>query len=341
MKRLNPVILCLLLALVLGACGRAGKPLAEHRQNDLAVRIITVSEKQRPVLEEVVGSVRSKSVASIEAKVSGRIEKMHVDLGQHVFKEQLLAEIDAKEVKAQYEKAVAGRDQALRDFRRYAELLQKQITSRQEYDAFESRYRVAEAVLNEASSMLSYVQVRAPFDGIVVKKIADTGDFASPGKPILQIENPENLRFEADVPEALIDKVRAGSAVDVVVPSLSAPLSGTVSDISPSADPVSRTFLVRINLPSVKGAKAGQFGRALFTTGTYTSIGAPLPAVVLRGQMEMVFVEEASKARLRLVKTGRKFGDEIELLSGISPGERIITEHVSELIDGQIVHAQP
>lgn len=324
------------------ACGRkeavvqASKPLEW-----LLVHGIVAEGKSRPVFEEVVGSVRAKSVASIEAKVSGRIAKMHVDLGQRVAKDQLLAEIDAKEVKAQYDRAVASRDQAQRDYKRFADLLQKQITSRQEYDTVEARYRVAEAALREAESMLGYVEVRSPFDGVVVKKLADTGDFAAPGKPILQIENPEMLRFEADVPEALVDTVHSGARVDVLIASLSAPLHGTVSDISPTADPVSRTFLVRVELPGEKGCKAGQFGRALFPTGSYSSIGVPASAVVIRGQMEIVFIDDKGKARLRLVKTGKRFGDEVELLSGVSPGERIITEHVWDLNDGQAIRSAP
>ncbi len=307
----------------------------------MTVHTITAEEKTRPVLEEVVGTVRAKSAASIEAKVSGRISKMYVDLGQRVAKDQLLAEIDAKEVKAQYDRAVASRDQTLRDYKRATDLLQKQVTSQQEFDAVEGRYRVADAAVNEAASMLGYVEVRSPFDGVVVRKIADTGDFAAPGKPILQIENPEHLRFEADVPEAIIDRVQSGTVVDVVISTLPEPVHGTVSDISPAADSVSRTFLVRVDLPSVKGAKAGQFGRALFPTGSYSSLGVPSSSVVLRGQMEMVFIDDGGKARLRLVKTSRRFGDEVELLSGVSRGEKIITDHAAELSDGQPVRSAP
>lgn len=335
------ITLCLLASLVLGACGRKDQSSVTEKVTALPVHVVAVAEKSRPVLEEVVGTVRAKSAASIEAKVAGRIAKMHVDLGKRVTRDQLLAEIDAKEVKAQYDRAAANREQALRDYNRAADLLRKQVTSPQDFDAVEGRYRIAEAALNEAASMLGYVEVRSPFDGVVVKKLADTGDFAAPGKPILQIENPENLRFEADVPEAVIDKVQPASPVDVLVPTLAIPIHGKVSDISPAADPVSRTFLVRIELPPTPGAKAGQFGRALFPTGNYSSIGAPASAVVLRGQMEMVFVEEGGKARLRLVKTGRKSGDEVELLSGISSGERIITDHAAELTDGESVQAAP
>ena len=336
------IVVVLITCSGLVACARKESLVEASNQSEgPLVHGIVVEGKTRPVFEEVVGSVRAKSVASIETKVSGRITKMHVDLGQRVDKDQLLAEIDAKEVKAQYDRAVANRDQAQRDYKRFADLLQKQITSRQEFDTVEARYRVAEAALREADSMLGYVEVRSPFDGVVVRKLADTGDFAAPGKPILQIENPEKLRFEADVPEALIETVRSGARVDVLISSLSAPLHGTVSDISPTADPVSRTFLVRVELPGEKGCKAGQFGRALFPTGTYSSIGVPASSVVLRGQMEMVFIDEGGRARLRLVKTGKRFGDEVELLSGVSPGERIITEHAQDLNDGQAVRSAP
>jgi RND family efflux transporter MFP subunit len=326
----------------LSSCKHKGEGSVDvGQQGGVTVHTITAEEKTRPVLEEVVGTVRAKSAASIEAKVSGRISKMYVDLGQRVAKDQLLAEIDAKEVKAQYDRAVASRDQTLRDYKRATDLLQKQVTSQQEFDAVEGRYRVADAAVNEAASMLGYVEVRSPFDGVVVRKIADTGDFAAPGKPILQIENPEHLRFEADVPEAIIDRVQSGTVVDVVISTLPEPVHGTVSDISPAADSVSRTFLVRVDLPSVKGAKAGQFGRALFPTGSYSSLGVPSSSVVLRGQMEMVFIDDGGKARLRLVKTSRRFGDEVELLSGVSRGEKIITDHAAELSDGQPVRSAP
>ena len=207
MNRFLPVILFAAISLLSGCEKAPVRGGSSDKAPELVASRIIV-EKSRPVVEEVVGSVRAKSSATVEAKVSGRVSQMLVDLGQRVTKDQLLAEIDALEVKAQYDRAVANRDQTARDFKRYGELLQKQVTSHQEYDAAEGRYRVAEAAVKEAGTMLGYVQVKAPFDGVITRKIADVGDFAAPGKPLLQIENPENLRFEADVPEAIIDQVR-------------------------------------------------------------------------------------------------------------------------------------
>lgn len=326
---------------VLLGCSKPPRGNGISEENQMLVGAQVVLEKTRPVVEEVVGSVRAKSSATVEAKVSGRISQMLVDLGQHVTKDQVLAEIDALEVKAQYDRAFANRDQASRDFKRAGELLQKQVTSHQEYDAAEGRYRIAEAAVKEAETMLGYVQVKAPFDGVITRKIADVGDFAAPGKPLLQIENPENLRFEADVPEAIIDQVHTGEAVDIVITSLGSRVHGTVSEISPTADPNSRTFLTRIDFPVTKGLRAGQFGRALFPVGEFVSVSVPATTLIQRGQMEMVFINEQGRARLRLVKSGKRYGDEIEILSGVSKGDQVIRDNVQSLRDGQTVQIAP
>jgi len=330
-----------LLLSTLVSCKRPEKAGDSVPSTGTAVQVQAVEEKQRPVIEEVVGSVRAKSSATVEAKVSGRVSTMLVDLGQRVVKDQLLAEIDAQEVKAQYDRAVANRDQTARDFKRYGELLQKQVTSHQEYDAAEGRYRIAEAAVKEAETMLGYVQVKAPFDGVITRKIADVGDFASLGKPLLQIENPENLRFEADVPEAIIDHVHPGEAVDVLITALGSRIHGTVTEIAPTADINSRTFLARIDLPVTSGLRAGQFGRAFLPVGESISLSIPASALIQRGQMEIVFISEAGHARLRLVKSGKHYGDEVELLSGASKGEQMIREKVQSLTDGELVHVTP
>ncbi len=344
MKPLTIPTLLVAFTLALGSlvsCKRSENEGATGKNQGASVRVQTIEEKVRPVVEEVVGSVRAKSSATVEAKVSGRVSQMLVDLGQHVTKDQILAEIDALEVKAQYDRAIANRDQASRDFKRAGELLQKQVTSHQEYDAAEGRYKIAEAAVKEAETMLGYVQVKAPFDGVITRKIADVGDFAAPGKPLLQIENPENLRFEADVPEAIIDQVHTGQAVDIVITSLGSRIHGTVSEISPTADPNSRTFLARIDFPITKGLRAGQFGRALFPVGEFVSVSVPITALIQRGQMEMVFINEQGRARLRLVKSGKRYGDEIEILSGVSKGDQVIRENVQSLRDGQPVQIAP
>ncbi len=335
-------LLILSLGLVpLASCHKAEPAKEAPTLPEVTVRVQAIEEKSHPVVEEVVGTVRARSRAAVEAKTSGRISRMLVDLGQKLKKDDLIAEIDAQEVKAQLDRAVANRDQAARDLQRYTDLLKKQVTSRQDFDNAESRFRVADAAVKEAETMKGYLQVRAPFDGVVTRRIADTGDFATPGKPLIELENPDSLRFEADVPAMLIDAVRPGQEVTVTVSSLAKPVAGRVAEIAPTADPNSRTFLVRIDLPQTAGLRAGQFGRAAIPVGESVSLRVPVDALVVRGQMEMVFIREDSRIRLRLVKSGKTIGDEVEILSGVSRGESVVSRDAGALVDGQPAKVQP
>jgi RND family efflux transporter MFP subunit len=321
----------------LSACHKAPHTSGAKPPPVVTVRVETIQVKPHPVTEEVIGTVRAKIRAAVEAKVSGRITRMAVDLGRPVSEGDLIAEIDAQEIKARLDQAVATREQAGQDLKRYTVLLEKQVAAKQEFDAAQARFRVADAAVKEAQAMLGYVEVRAPFAGVISRRLSDAGDFASPGKPLVEIENPEVLRFEADVPEALIEKIRRGEDLAVRIPSMDGEIKGQVAEIAPSADSSSRTFLVRIDLPSVSGLRAGQFGRAAIPVGDALSLRVASSAVVVRGQMEMVFLAENGTARLRLVKTGKRIGDEIEVLSGVAQGERVVSEGASGLSDDQPV----
>ncbi len=323
-----------------GSCKpHRGGERAEASGPSVAVEELAVESFPREVVEEVVGSVRTKTRAVVEANVSGRISKMPVVLGQKVNAGDLLAEIDAQEIRARFEQASAQREQAARDLERAAVLIKKQVSSRQDYDAAESKFRIADASVREAQTMLGYVRITAPFDGIIARKLTDVGDLAAPGKPLLEIEDRGTLRFEADVPEALIGGVAAGQKIAVSIPAIQKILAAEVAEVSPAADAASRTFLIKLDLPQENGLRAGQFGRAAIPVGRADSIRVPASAVLQRGQMELLFVARDGVAGLRLVKTGKRIGDAVEILSGLKPGEQIITSKVSTLVDGQRVEA--
>jgi RND family efflux transporter MFP subunit len=290
--------------------------------------------------EEVVGTLRAKLHAILEAKLSGRIELMPVLLGQPVKTGELLVRLDAAEVQARLDQAQAAREQAERDWRRIASLFGSQAVTRSEYDAADARQRVATAAVAEAKAMMGYAEVSAPFDGVVTKKWADVGDLATPGKPLIELEDPSALQLEADVPEAIASQVQAGAKLVVRVDSIAGERFGTVAEIGPSADPVTRTFRVKLDLPSPTGLRSGQFARVTVPTGQSTSLQVPVSAVVQRGQLEIVFVVGNQLAQLRLVKTGRRFGDELEIISGLEDGEVVVTEGAAQLTDGQRVEAK-
>ena len=299
----------------------------------VSVRVQTIEAKPHVAAEEVVGTVRPKLRSIIEAKISGRIDKVLVIPGREVKAGELLVQLDAREAKARLDQAIALRQQAENDLKRVEVLRTKQVVTPADFEAAQSKAQVAVAAATEAETNLAYCTITAPFDGVITRKLADVGDLAVPGKALLEIEDPDLLQFEVAVPEAVIDHVKFGAQFPVHLASKE--LEGKVSEIAPSADVTSRTFLVKLDLPNGTGVRAGQFGRVAIPVSETNVLRAPAAAVVQRGQMEFVFVLADHRAQLRIVKTGRRFGNEIELLSGVDAGERIVTDHTDSLVDGQ------
>jgi RND family efflux transporter MFP subunit len=327
--------------LLLAGCHKPPEPSAAAKLPMAPIRAKTIDTRKYQEKDEVAGTVRSKTRAVIEAKISGRIEKMLVVAGQEVATGELLAELDAKEIKARYDQAVTVRDQALLESKRYAALIKEKAVTQQEYESVESRYRVAESQASEAGTMLGYTKVTAPFAGVITRKLGDVGDLASPGRPLLEIEDPRALRLEADVPEGLLDRIQIGDKLLVNVASVTNLSEGVVSEIAPVADPNSRTFPVKLDLAPLPGLRAGQFGRVAIPVGTSESLFVPSSAVVMRGQLDLVFVVQTNKAVLRIVKTGKRSNNEVEVLSGLEAGETLTVEGAASLVNGQPVEVKP
>jgi len=346
MKRLLPRTLLLvpfvIAALALTSCGHKRESSKDNSPSppSAQVRVQTVESKARVVTEEVVGTVRAKFHATLEAKLSGRIDKLPVVLGQRVKAGELVARLDAAEINARLEQADASLEQAERDWKRVSALFEQQAVTRAEYDAAQSRNRVAKGAAAEAKAMMSYVEILAPFDGVVTKKWADVGDLAAPGKPLISVEDPSTLQLEADVPQAIASHVQRDARLAARVDDVSGELTGTVSEIAPAADSVSRTFRVKVDLSKQPGLSSGQFARLLVPVGESHSLRVPVSAVVQRGQLEIVFVVANQHAQLHLVKTGKRVGDELEILSGLHAGDAVVIDGAAQLTDGQPVEAK-
>ena len=323
------------LSLLLAGCGHRKESAAAVQLPVASVKIVAVEKKTRTATEDVMGTVRAKLRASIEAKVSGKIERMLVAPGQVVQAGELLAELDAREIQARLDQALALRQQAEGDLKRFTTLLEAKSATQVEFDNAQARARVAIAAVTETETMRGYTKVVAPFAGVITRKHADVGDLATPGKPLLDMEDSRARRLEADVAEAVVGKLALGDKLPVRVAAQEAELEGVVCEIAPAADPGSRTFLVKLDLPDATGLRAGQFGRVAMPVGETSALRVPASAVVQRGQMEIVFVVSENKAQLRLVKTGKRIGSEVELISGVEAGEKIVVEGAAMLRDGQ------
>lgn len=305
------------------------------------VRTARVETHGHTATEEVVGTVRARLRATVEAKVAGRIESLDVVPGQPVRQGQRLAVLDARETQARLDSARAVLEQAGRDLDRVARLVKDGAATPSELEAVQSRQRVAAATVAEIETLLGHARVVAPFDGVITRKSADLGDLATPGRPLVEIEDPTRLRFEADVPESLVDEVTAGARMPVRIASRPEPLEGIVAEIAPVSDPLSRTHPVKLDLPPAPGLRAGQFGRVAVPTGQASVPHVPAGAVFRRGQMECAIAVADGRAHLRLVRTGKPLGADVEIVSGLEPGEQVVVDAPSRLRDGQAVEVVP
>jgi RND family efflux transporter MFP subunit len=220
---------------------------------------------------------------------------------------------------------------------RFEVLVAQQAATQQEFDGIKARAAAAEAALNEAETYLSYGAIVAPFSGTVVGKAVDVGDQAMPGKPLFTIEQTGAALFVTTLPESKLGQITAGDSLSVSIGS-QATVRGKVEELSPSTDPMSHTFMLKLSLPSTPGISPGQFGRLLLPAGEDETIFIPRAGLVRRGQLDLVYVVSAeNRAMLRLVRIGRQFPDRLEILSGLRESEKVVVSDQRDLSDGDLV----
>jgi RND family efflux transporter MFP subunit len=335
------VFLSCLVTLFAG-CGKHHEPSAATSESlpPAAVRVQKIETVKQPAVEEVVGTVQPKLQAMIEAKVSGRITRLPVTLGQAVKQGEVLVELATQEIQARLEQANAAFRQAELDFNRASNLHKQTAATQAELDTAQARYDGAKAAVAEAQAVSGYAKIVAPFDGVVARKLADEGDLAMPGKPLLELEGRAGLRLVADVPGALASSVLPGAKLAVRVDTQEAPCTGTVAEISPATDPASRTVRMKVDLPETAGLRSGQFGRLAVPLSEAAFLFVPPAALVRRGQLEILFVAADGKAQMRLVRTGKETPQGIEILAGLASGEAVVVVGAASLRDGQALQTQ-
>lgn len=307
----------------------------------LEVKVVAVTEQPARRRKEVTGTVEAVQRATIAARVTGTIEKLPVEIGSVVSRGELLILISAEEINARVAQARAQVDQARRNFEREKRLLAKEASTPQTVEAMEDVYRVAKAGFDEAQTMLGYTTITAPFGGVIAAKIVQAGDLATPGTPLLVLENTGRLKVVASVPEALTARIKIGDTLPVLNSGSAPDGEGVVAEIAPTADPMSRTTTVKLDITNASGMRPGQYVKVVLPGNMVNTLLVPTVAVNRYGQMERLFVVEDNSARLRLVRTGEQYGEQVEILAGLTAGEQVIIEGSNQLVDGQPLQIVP
>ncbi len=374
MKPMNVPLrfLFLMLSAVLGlvGCSNEQTPTTPSPETVRNVPVLAVQQANVPDLLEAVGTVRAAQTSDAASQMMGNIVEIRAHEGDHVQRGQVLAVIDdsqpgaavdratAADLAAQQQAVGADADLALAEstLKRYQNLYEKKSVSPQEFDEVKARQQSAlarrdmakageaqaQAALSQARTSLDYTRIRAPFDGVVTEKKADSGTLASPGMPIFTVEDARRYRLEATVNENDLQYVRTGEQVSVVIDALdNADLKGKVMQIVPAADAASRTFLVKIELPTDTRLRSGLFGRAQFSRGERQALLIPRSAVVERGQLQGIYVLDQNKgASLRYITWGKPSGTEVEVLAGLQDGERLVAKPGTVDLNGKRVEVQ-
>ncbi len=340
-RQLVTIINIAALALLLG-CNKEGASEGK-KVKQLATTPVSVDKVVKRIAGnqvQVVGTVQAVEQAEISAKITGNVITLPVDLGSRVKSGELLVELSAAEISAQVQQSRAQLEQAKRNLAREENLLKKNAATPETVKSFEDNLRIAEAAYRTTLAMLDFSKITAPFTGIITRKLVSIGDLATPGKPLLHIEEENKLQVLTDIPEAMILKIAKGDKLKVFIPSVNLELEGTVAEVSPVADPSSRTSPIKLRIPNNPQLRSGQFARVTLAMAHAETLAVPAAAVVPFGQMQRVFVVDDGKARLRLVRTGAMSASSMEILSGLGEGETVVITGNSILQDGQPVTVQ-
>lgn len=339
----------LILAAAFAAAGCAGRGEKEAgpaaRPPVVKARAAVAERASVPVTVELSGTVEADRTAAVSSRVMATVTAVHVRPGDTVRRGQVLVEIDPRTAAGQVGQAQGGLAQAEaafalaeRNYERFKALAAANAASQLELDMARSQYEqarggvvAARGAVSAASSVAGESRVLAPFDGRVVAKMAEVGDLAAPGRPLVQVESATAHRLAVSVPESVLaaSPLRLGDPVTVAIdmrPELGR-FPGKVAERSPGGDPMAHAYTVKISLGGVE-APSGAYGRAWVATGERPAVVVPGGAVLRQGGTDLVVIREADgTASSRVITLGSELaGGRFEVLSGLSGGETVLLD---------------
>jgi len=335
------------LSLLLLAIAFAPTPHAGAQATPVSAGVgptLEVAVRDFPQTIAAEGVVEAVKQTTLGAQVAGRIVELNVKAGDTVRAGQVLARIDARTADqavaaslSQVAEAEANLANAKRKHERNRDLLAQKFVSQSAVDQSEADYKAAQAQLaavkansGQAVAAQTFNTITAPYAGIIGATLAELGDMAQPGRPLVTVFDPRDLRVTATLPQAALPRLKLTDPVRVEIASLAKSVTATKVTVIPVADARTHTTRIRLDLPAAEGVLPGQFARARFVTGGARALAVPATAVLRRGEVTAIYVVDGEgRAQLRQVRAGEEVGEGfVEILSGLSAGERIATNPV-------------
>lgn len=352
----------LTIALTIFSSCKGDKKEVVTNEPAIAVKTSGISSNNNSSFITASGKIEAENSANLSTRMMGYVTKIHVQVGQKVGAGQLLVSINSTDLqakKAQVDasilQATAGYKNAKKDYDRFVNLFKQQSASQKELDDMTARYEMAKAGLegakqmrNEVMAQFSYSNITAPFSGVVTNTFVKEGDMANPGMPLVSVEGASKLQVTAMVSENDINEIKKGMPVKVLVKSSNATLTGKVSEVSVSAKNTGGQYLVKINLDKTDAeVLSGMFVNVQFPVENKTQtvqtdrILVPVSALVKQGQLTGIYtIGTGNVAVLRWLRTGKTFGNQVEVLSGLSADEQYIVSADGKLYNGVKVSVQ-
>lgn len=320
--------------------------------------LVTISRASADVKQglTVSGQVEASQTADISTRVMGYITKINVKVGDRVNKGQLLATISNNDIlakKAQADamitQAEAAANNAKKDYDRFTALYKQQSASAKELDNITLQYNSAKAQLESAKQQrreviatLNYTNLTAPFTGTVTQKLMDAGSMASPGMPLLTIEQSGSYQVSASVPESEISLIHKDAPATINIDAIHKAINGKIAQIGQSSQNSGGQYIIKIHIPDSEkqGLFAGMYADVAIPVSQAVTTNAkqlmvPIAAIQYKDQLTGLYTISSNQtALLRWVRLGRTQGNQVEVLSGLAANEQFIVNAEGRLYNG-------
>jgi len=350
------LLIITILTLIMTGCGKNNDD--EHHPIVEGIKTQIVAKTMVDDFYQTSATVKPKTSSVVSSMIMGRVTGLNVQEGDYVAKGQVLLTIDSRDTaqralgaKAGVNEASKGAEQANqarqmanKTYQRYKKLYDEKVITRQEFDIISTQKNVAEleyqrtmagvsraqAGLGEVNVYQSYAKVTSPISGFVVQRNIDLGSTAVQGQPLFVIEAPSNLELVAEVNESLLPFIKVGTPV--TLESEDAVLKSKITAVVPKINSMTRTFKVKVALSELN---SGQYVKVKIPVAKKEVIVVPIDAIVQKGQLTGVYtVDEQNIISYRLIRKGEANGNNVEILSGLSVGDKVIISGVDKAVDG-------